>query len=394
MYVYVDALRSLVADRHDILTGQHNELIYHEMSVASRQAKEGLGHSPKLLLKLLSIRDRLKPTVGSVRGIMTALSELKTTLRGATEKGNSRTAAELLIVNGALEKLHQISIEQTKAVAGLNREIELFKDTMNLRLEYYRQLQEISDTVAPYDEDLNEEARNVVLLAKKAAESCTKVRIARLKSKGRYLVHLRDEATNLESQKMCIICQQPFEVGILTSCGHSYCIQCLRLWWATHRNCPTCKKHLSRNDFHQITYVPLRPMLGDNGHEADRNVVTSRNNLRCRKKGKRKKREAACRMVGENPRYTQEFTTTPFIRLRTLILTVHLERKLMPSPDTYCGCESTTRALSRLFSPNTETFWMFWQGLSLNFELTSQASIERMGYKGSPTTLLYARKNS
>lgn len=250
VYVYVGALRSLVADRHDILTGQHNELIYHEMSVASRQAKEGLGHSPELLLDLLSVRDRLKPTkdVGSVRGIITELREIKTTLRGA---------AELLIVNSALEKLQQISIEQTKAVAGLNREIELFKDTMNLRLEYYRQLQQISDTVAPYEEDLNEEARNVVLLAKKAAESCTKVRIARLKSKGRYLIHLRDEATNLESQKLCIICQQPFEAGILTSCGHSYCINCLHLWWAVHRNCPTCKKHLSRNDFHQIRYVPF-----------------------------------------------------------------------------------------------------------------------------------------
>lgn len=257
VYVYVDALRSLVADRHDILTGQHNELINHEMSVASRQAKDGIGHSPELLLQLLSVRDRLKPTkaAGSVRGIITELRELKTTLRGANEKGNSRIAAELLIVNGALEKVHQISIEQTKAVAGLNREIELFKDTMNLRLEYYRQLQQISDTVAPFEDEMNEEARNVVLLAKETAESCTKVRIARLKSKGRYLVHLRDEATNLETQKLCIICQQPFEVGILTSCGHSYCTDCFPMWWTTHRKCPTCKKHLSRNDFHQIRYV-------------------------------------------------------------------------------------------------------------------------------------------
>ena len=257
VYVYVDALRALVADRHDVLNGQHNELISHELSVAFKQAKNGQGHSPELLLKLLALRDGLKPTkdVGSVREIITELRELKTTLRGATEKGNSRTAAELLIINGALEHLHQISIEQTKAVAGLDREIELFKDTMNLRLEYYRQLQQISDTVAPYEEDFGEEARNLILLDKKAAESRAQARIARLKSKGRYLVHLRDDATNAESQKLCIICQQPFEVGILTSCGHSYCIECLRLWWASHRNCPTCKKHLTRNDFHQITYV-------------------------------------------------------------------------------------------------------------------------------------------
>ena len=255
--MYVDALRVLIADRHDVLHGQHNELISHEMSVAYKQAKEGQGHSPELLLKLLSVRDRLKPTkdISSVRGIITELRELKTTLRGATEKGNSRAAAELLIVNLALGQLHQISVEQTKSVAGLEKEVELFKDTMNLRLDYYRQLQQISDTVAPYEEDLSEEARNIVLHDKRVFEDKKVSEIARLKSKGRYLVHLRDEATDIESQKMCIICQQPFEIGILTICGHSYCVDCLRLWWASHRNCPTCKKYLTKNDLHQITYV-------------------------------------------------------------------------------------------------------------------------------------------
>lgn len=227
------------------------------MSVAFKQAKEGQGPSPTQLIELLSVRNRLKPAkeLGSVRATITDLRELKTTLRGATEKGSSRAAAELLIVNAALGKLYQVSTEQNKVVAGLDQEIELFKDTMNLRLEYYRQLQQISDTVAPYEENLNEEARNAVLVDKIASEARTKARIAALKSKGRYLVHLRDEATNVESQRLCIICQQPFEVGILTSCGHSFCIECLRLWWASHRNCPTCKKHLTRNDFHQITYA-------------------------------------------------------------------------------------------------------------------------------------------
>ena len=189
------------------------------MSVASKQAQEGQGHSPELLLKLLSVRNRLKPAkdLGSIRGTIIELRELKTTLRGATEKGSSRAAAELLTVNFALGTLHQISMEQTKAVAGLDQEIELFRDTMNVRLDYYRQLQQISDTVAPYEADLSERARDAILLEKQASESRTKARIATLKSKGRYLVNLRDEATNAESQRLCIICQQPFEVGVLTS---------------------------------------------------------------------------------------------------------------------------------------------------------------------------------
>ena len=258
VYVYVDALRALIADRHDILTGQHNELIKHEMSVAFKQAKEGKGHSPELLIRLLTVRSKLLPdkNAGSIRGLVTDIREIKTSLRNATERGSSRAAAEVFIINEALSKLHKISTEQTKAVTGLEREVELFKDAMNLRLEYYRQLQQISDTVAPYEEEMDEQTRNKALQDKEAAEHQLKARIASLKSKGRYLVHLRDESNSAEDQKICIICQQQFEVGLLTTCGHSYCAECFRLWWNTHRNCPTCKKHLRRNDFHQITYKP------------------------------------------------------------------------------------------------------------------------------------------
>ena len=228
------------------------------MNMALKQAQEGKGHSPELLIELLNVRNKLLPTknTGSIRGLMTEVRELRTTFRGPAERGSSRAVAEMLILNGALSKLHKISTEQIKAVTGLEREIELFKDTMNLRLEYYRQLQHISDTVAPFEEDLEEQARIATLLDKTTLENHLKARIASLKSKGRYLVHLRDEASHAESPKLCIICQQQFEVGLLTSCGHSYCVDCFRMWWNTHRNCPTCKKHLQRNDFHQITYKP------------------------------------------------------------------------------------------------------------------------------------------
>lgn len=116
VYVYVDALRALIADRHDIITGQQNELIKHEMNVALKQAKEGQGHSPELLIELLNIRNMLLPEngSGSARSLITEIREFKTGLRSAAEKGNSRAAAELLIVNGALEKLHRMSTEQTK----------------------------------------------------------------------------------------------------------------------------------------------------------------------------------------------------------------------------------------------------------------------------------------
>ena len=255
LYVYMEVLRAMVADRHDVLTGQRNTLIDHEMSSALRQAMEGAGHSPKLCKNLIAMRNALKPPErsGSIRGIITELRAFKATLRVQEEKPTGRAVMEIAMVDRTLEVLNRNAAEQSKAVTGLEREMELFKDTMNARLEFYRQLQQISDTVAPYEEDLDEEARDRALSSMKGAETKLEARIATLKAKGRYLEHLRDESTTNELQRMCIICQQPFEVGALTSCGHSYCKECLRLWWSTHRNCPTCKKHLSRNAFHQIT---------------------------------------------------------------------------------------------------------------------------------------------
>ena len=102
---------------------------------------------------------------------------------------------------------------------------------MNVRLDYYRQLQAISDTVAPFEEEMDNVVRNGVLASKIEAEGKMQDRIASMASKGRYLVHLRDEASNLNTSRTCIICTSPFENGILTSCGHTFCTDCLRLWW-------------------------------------------------------------------------------------------------------------------------------------------------------------------
>lgn len=55
---------------------------------------------------------------------------------------------------------------------------------------------------------------------------------------------------------MCIICQETFEIGVLTTCGHQFCKLCIAQWLAAHRNCPTCKERLGRNSLHDITLKP------------------------------------------------------------------------------------------------------------------------------------------
>lgn len=257
LYVYMDVLRLLVVDRHELLTGQTNGRVDHEMHVALERANEGGESISALIRSVLSVRNQLKPSKGSgsLRGIITNLRDMNTLLRNQAENGITRAAIELAIAHSLLQDLHEISVEQTKSLSAIDRELELFKDTMNARLDYYRQLQQISDALTFNSRDLSNEALVSTLLSIQEVEGRMKDRIATLRARDRYLLHLRNETTTYGSQRMCVICQQPFEVGVLTICGHSFCVECLRLWWGAHRNCPTCKKHLSSKDLNQITYV-------------------------------------------------------------------------------------------------------------------------------------------
>lgn len=259
MYVYMEALRAMFADRHDALTGQKNILVAHEVKGGIAQAQGGEGPSPQLFLSVMNKRSLLKPDpeFGSLRGILGELRSLITSLEWQENEGSARAAAELQLVKAVLENASQMNAEQTKVSSGLEREVEMFRDTMNNRLEYYRQLQQISDTVAPYDEESVGKPMNDTLFAEKLRqEEAIGEKISSLKAKRRYLLHIKEEPDLDGSSSICIICQTGFEHGVLTVCGHKYCKDCLQLWWKQHRTCPICKKRLKARDFHQITYRP------------------------------------------------------------------------------------------------------------------------------------------
>ncbi|KAH8422920.1 putative SNF2 family helicase/ATPase [Aspergillus melleus] len=259
MYVYMEALRAMFADRHDALTGQKNVLIAHEVKSGIVQAQKGEGPSPTLFLELMGTRSNIKPDpqLGSLRGIISEIRSLATSLEWQAGGGSSRAQAELEVVSLILQNSSQMASEQAKIASSLEREVELFRDTMNSRLEYYRQLQQVSDTVAPYDEEsVGKPLDETAFDAKLRQEGVTEEKISALRAKRRYLIHLRDESGAGDTSKICVICQSSFEVGVLTVCGHKYCKDCLRLWWHQHRTCPTCKKRLKATDVHQITYKP------------------------------------------------------------------------------------------------------------------------------------------
>ncbi|KAH7062432.1 DEAD box-containing helicase-like transcription factor/DNA repair protein [Macrophomina phaseolina] len=259
LQVYITMLRAIIADRHRLLTGQSNYLVDEETKTAQKQAKEGAGPAPELLLGLAAKRDRLKPTDadGSLRGIIAEVRSLATSLQWSSDGRNQRATAELHIAEKQLENTGKAFNTETKGISELEKELETYRTCMNLRVDYYRQLQVISDQLQPYKEELDEELDQGALQAQEQKEQKAADRLATLKTKQRFLLHLKEESNVQEGPRLCVICQSDFDLGVLTVCGHQYCKECFTIWSKQHHSCPLCKRRLNLNrDFHEITYKP------------------------------------------------------------------------------------------------------------------------------------------
>jgi len=269
LYAYFDACKFMQADLQSFITGESAPLIDHEAKSMGKAIRMWFDpnvvaemrdhiHAPELMRELLLVRkkfrDRLEE-VGSVRGLIQDARNLETSLHGQT--GGGVRAAEGAIVRQHLQALQAVFSSLTKTSEGLEKEIELFRLTQNQRLEFYRQLQELSDAVEPLKDELDETLDLTALESVMRREELQATSLAKLQTQNRYLLSLRDETGHNSGPKICVICQFPFEYGVLTVCGHQFCKECIHHWWTEHKTCPVCKRVLGRSvDFHSITYRP------------------------------------------------------------------------------------------------------------------------------------------
>ncbi|KAL1836990.1 hypothetical protein VTJ49DRAFT_4410 [Mycothermus thermophilus] len=257
--VYHQILRTALADRQAALTGQKNTLVEHEIRVAARMAQRGQGPFPEKLLELLRVRESIKPPfvegdpLASLRGLVSEMRALSTRLRHDAATGSSRAAKELAIVTSLLKSTLHHQTEQTKAATAMEKENELFMDTLNARIEYYRQLQEVSDMVGEYEDSTEPDALEAALEAAYSMEKRLQEKLNAAEAKHRYLIHLKNTESKTEQERLCIICQSTFTTGVLTVCGHQFCKECITLWFQAHHSCPVCKRSLAWSNLHDIT---------------------------------------------------------------------------------------------------------------------------------------------
>ena len=278
-YVRMDIFRTAVADLSETLTGQENALIKKDVSSWTTLAKEGSGHAPELMLELLELRSTLKPpkSLGSIRGILAVLRSKKNNFY-QSDMRESRRKLEAEIMGSVESTFRKHLADHEKLEFMLTRDVAGFINAQNARLEFYRQLQHISDLVAPWPEEegqdeLQQSNASGASFGVQQAIKQKRIEQARAKldveerqlqesikkktSQARYLEHLKN-ASSLGDGRRCIICQDDqYEIGVLTACGHLFCKDCINIWLASHGKCPQCRATIkSRSELYQITYKP------------------------------------------------------------------------------------------------------------------------------------------
>lgn len=140
----------------------------------------------------------------------------------------------------------------------------------NARVEYFKQLQQISDGVKMPNYGINVEDIDVnkvdglILVLLKTYNSLLS-KLDKAVSKFRYLKSLACEdfptiathSTKPANMFECVICRSTITIGSLTHCGHKYCKDCLEQWLKARGNCPMCKTPISFQTIHNFThYAP------------------------------------------------------------------------------------------------------------------------------------------
>ncbi|KAF2158888.1 hypothetical protein M409DRAFT_71432 [Zasmidium cellare ATCC 36951] len=284
LYVYFDAMKSVYADLNTYITGESAPLVDHEVKMLVKGAKMFLDpdvaeehkpqgvHAPELLLKLISSRvqdsyRKRRTQLGSVRSLIQEARTLESAMEWSGS--GSRAAAEHALVKQHLDALNGVFSSYTKALNGLEKEIDLFRVTQNQRVEFYRQLQELSDDVAPYKEEHDPQLDHLALGLVVNDEDHANNHLAQLRTKHRFLLHLRDENGAETESKICVICRDNFEHGVLTVCGHQFCKDCITHWFAQSKLCPMCKRQLTKNDVHDIAFKPQELRAQEEAQSSD-----------------------------------------------------------------------------------------------------------------------------
>lgn len=264
--IYLEAFESSIKDRREVLgivdVSDENEkgLVGKRRANANAKAREEMmlanaievekdqviDTEQDVLRRQLKLERQALRITKKDRPFRKLISELKTE-SSRIPKHNVKAFKELQ------SRLHDVYDKQRDLTRTLNLEKDDFLGTFNSRVLYFKQLQILSDSVAPLDVERQEEGDRTILQEIAEADRIEAVASRNVqggRAKLNYLHHIKNSSEDDASE--CAICTLPFTNGVITSCGHIFCQSCLNRWFQSRPECPHCRTKLSSSSLHKI----------------------------------------------------------------------------------------------------------------------------------------------
>ncbi|KAI0776695.1 SNF2 family N-terminal domain-containing protein [Trametes elegans] len=271
---YLQAYAALLADRRETLTAERTLLAAHDVrEVKARKTKaargaryqepEGEGlekladHNvqPEHEVMLKTLNDERKALLDmsdpgrAVRSIMVDLNNIAVTIPREEDP-------EKVIAKGAVAKLRSLISDQGKLIDKLQNDLAHLRKAFNERISYFRQLQEISDTVAEamWEGHLEDAIHNA-----REQQAALETKINTERARLRYMDNLSrsyEDGTLDEDDKTCILCKCDFIRGYITQCAHVYCEDCMKSYLSrigSARTCPVCRVPIKADQLQRFT---------------------------------------------------------------------------------------------------------------------------------------------
>ncbi|KAJ3901958.1 SNF2 family N-terminal domain-containing protein [Lentinula edodes] len=271
---FLQAYAALLADRREALINERTLLAAHDArEVKQRKTKaamKAIAHAKldvpddveiqpehEVLYKQLSEKHKSLLLDLNGRAVRSILVDLTSAYARVEKAGPEK---ELLAA--AVADLRKLISSQQTLMDKVGADLALFRKAFNQRVLYFRQLQEISDSVAEVEfEGRREDALDDSEKEVKDLEA----NMITTRAHQRYLDHLvkSNEENELdEDDKCCILCRCEFERGFITTCAHIFCEGCLKEWMGKKdgKNCPVCRVMIDMGNLQRFKlYEPQQP---------------------------------------------------------------------------------------------------------------------------------------
>ncbi|KAH8101241.1 SNF2 family N-terminal domain-containing protein [Cristinia sonorae] len=261
---YLQNYVTLLADRREALNSERTLLAVHEgKETKSRNTKAAvraaaLAMDPEVIeelgdlladldapqnqvlhVELSTERKTILEDFDSSRALRSVMVDLNNIAAGIAREQDP----ERIIAKDGATQLRSLLNEQMKLIENLQADCALIRRAFNDRVSYFRQLQELSDTVteAQWEGTL---ADAITKEEQEYADFDVKVNAGRARQ--RYLDHLakaQEDGTVNEDDECCILCKCEFVRGYITQCAHVFCEGCMKSWLDRKEGkaCPVCR---------------------------------------------------------------------------------------------------------------------------------------------------------